>query len=121
MNSPVEIEFAVDIDKSASCPVVLNFLQIRPIVINEQNINFRINRVNADEVIVYSEKALGNGSYINVCGIVYVKPEYYKPSVNESIADEIEGINSYFVKQNKGYVLIGPGRWAQQTPGWAYP
>ena len=59
MNNPVEIEFAVDLDITRNSPVIFNLLQIRPIVINEQSLNFRIDNINPDEVIIYSEKALG--------------------------------------------------------------
>lgn len=121
MNNPVEIEFAVDLDRPPNCPVIFHFLQIRPIVINEQNINFRISKVNTEDVIAYSMKALGNGSYINISGIVYVKQRYYKPSDNNTISEEIEVFNSYFTRQNKGYVLAGPGRWGSADPWLGIP
>ena len=43
MNNPVEIEFAVDLDVTPGIDwYAFNLLQIRPIVINEQSLNFRI-------------------------------------------------------------------------------
>ena len=109
MNNPVEIEFAVDNAKSAE----LNFhlLQIRPIVVNEQSINSRIDNVNFEDVIIYSDKALGNGTYLNIRDIVYVKPETFKSSNSLQIAGELESVNETFVREQSQYVLVGPGRW----------
>lgn len=121
LNNPVEIEFAVDLDYPENHPPVFNFLQIRPIVINEQNINFRIDKIDPDTVIVFSEKALGNGIYNNISDIVYVKMTAYNPAANKNITNELEQLNSQFVSKNKGYVLIGPGRWGSTDPWLGIP
>ncbi|MBN1158572.1 MAG: phosphoenolpyruvate synthase [Bacteroidales bacterium] len=121
MNNPVEIEFAVDIDQPADKPPVFNFLQIRPIVINEQNINFKIDKVDPQEVIVYSEKALGNGVYTNISDIIYVKTHAYSPSANTGITDELEKLNSHLSGKNRSYILIGPGRWGSTDPWLGIP
>ena len=78
MNNPVEIEFAVDLDVPSGYPFSFNLLQIRPIVINEQSISFRIGQVDSEKMIIYSEKALGNGVYYNISDVVYVKPDAFK-------------------------------------------
>ncbi len=121
MNNPVEIEFAVDTDKTGSKFTHFNLLQIRPIVVNEQSIHARIDKVNQDEVIVYSEKALGNGSYNNISDIIYVKPESFKTSETVQIAAELETMNSEFLKNQCQYVLIGPGRWGSSDPWLGIP
>lgn len=111
MNNPVEIEFAVDTDKSGKKLSLFSLLQIRPIVVNERSIHSRIDKVIPDEVIVYSEKALGNGSYNNISDIIYVKPETFKTSDTQQIAAELEMLNQDFLNNQCQYVLIGPGRW----------
>jgi CheY-like chemotaxis protein len=121
MNNPVEIEFAIDLDTPDHVPAIFNFLQIRPIVINEQSISFKIDNINPDNVIVYSEKALGNGIYGNIADIVFVKPETYEPAANKKIAQELEKINDLFTKQKKSYLLIGPGRWGSSDPWLGIP
>lgn len=121
LNNPVEIEFAVDLDHPENHPSVFNFLQIRPIVINEQNINFKIDKIDTANTIVYSEKALGNGIYSNISDIIYVKTADYNPSANKSITDELEKLNSQFASKNKGYILIGPGRWGSTDPWLGIP
>ncbi len=121
MNNPVEIEFAVDTDKTGKKLNVFSLLQIRPIVVNEQSIHSRINKVNPDEVIIYSEKALGNGSYNNISDIIYVKPEAFKTSETQQIASELEVMNHEFLNGQSQYVLIGPGRWGSSDPWLGIP
>ncbi|MBN2481160.1 MAG: phosphoenolpyruvate synthase [Bacteroidales bacterium] len=121
MNNPVEIEFAVDLDKPENQLSVFNFLQIRPIVINEQSINFKIGKVDPAEVIIYSEKALGNGIYSTISDIIYVKTGTYNPAANQNITDELEKLNCRFMSNHKGYVLIGPGRWGSTDPWLGIP
>jgi CheY-like chemotaxis protein len=121
MNNPIEIEFAANLDTPAGEPKIFNFLQIRPIVINEQNINFRIDRVNPEDVILYSEKAMGNGIYNSINNIVYVKPEAFNPARNTEIAAELEKINDALAGRRQNYILIGPGRWGSSDPWLGIP
>jgi CheY-like chemotaxis protein len=121
MNNPIEIEFAVELDTPKNYPMVFNFLQIRPIVVNEQSINFRIEKINPEEIIIYSEKALGNGTYSNISDIIYVKPESFKSTNSLKIAQELEKLNEQFINKQKTYVLIGPGRWGSCDPWLGIP
>jgi hypothetical protein len=121
MNNPVEIEFAVDLDIAPKSPVLFNLLQIRPIVINDQSLNFRIDHINNDEVIIYSEKALGNGVYNQIADVVYVKPEAFRPAESQKIARELEKINDSFVQSQRTYLLVGPGRWGSCDPWLGIP
>jgi hypothetical protein len=121
MNNPVEIEFAVDTNSTGTGLHTFNLLQIRPIVINEQNINFRIGKIDREEVIIYSEKALGNGVYNNIRDVVYVMPDAFKPAESVTIAQELEKLNEQFVGKQSQYVLIGPGRWGSCDPWLGIP
>jgi hypothetical protein len=53
--------------------------------------------------------------------LVYVKPESFNAAQNKNVAMVIEKINSLFVKQSLGYVLIGPGRWGSTDPWLGIP
>jgi hypothetical protein len=121
MNNPIEIEFAVNLDTPADEPAIFNFLQIRPIVLNDQSINFNIENVVPEETIVYSESALGNGTFPELHDIVYVKPEAFDASRSGKIAEIIEDINDRFIKDGKNYILIGPGRWGSSDPWLGIP
>jgi CheY-like chemotaxis protein len=121
MNNPVEIEFAVDSDSTGKEIQSFNLLQIRPIVVNEQSINSRVEKIDPENVLIYSEKALGNGIYSNICDVVYVKPETFKPAESIRIAQELEKINEQFVKEQCAYILVGPGRWGSSDPWLGIP
>jgi hypothetical protein len=121
MNNPIEIEFAANLETPPGTPKIFNFLQIRPIVHTDETSIISLKEIKPEETIVYSESALGNGFFKGICDIVYVKPDSFNPAKNKDIAVDIERINSEFVKQGKGYVLIGPGRWGSTDPWLGIP
>jgi CheY-like chemotaxis protein len=121
MGTPIEIEFAVNLDTPEGLPKVFSFLQIRPIVSNEQRITFKIEKVNTEETIVYSQSALGNGIIDNINDLVYIKPDSFKSSDTKLIAKEIEQLNQQFICKKKNYILIGPGRWGSSDPWLGIP
>ncbi len=121
MNNPIEIEFAVNLETPAGTPKIFNFLQIRPIVHNDQSYNFDIDHIKMQETILFSESALGNGLFKGIKDLVYVKPGSFNSSHSEKIAVDIEKINIGFVKSGAGYILIGPGRWGSTDPWLGIP
>ncbi len=121
MNNPVEIEFAVDPEISEGRPGIFYFLQIRPIVHGEQKVDIEFEAIERQNTIVYSESALGYGTIAYIKDFIYVKPDEFKASVNDSIALEIEKLNDAFIKEGKNYVLTGPGRWGSSDPWLGIP
>ncbi len=121
MNNPIEVEFAVNLETPPPAPNIFNFLQIRPIVQNEQGQNIDIDNIDPAETLLYSETALGNGIFRGIRDLVYVKPETFNPARNEKIALDIEQLNSGFQKEGTSYVLIGPGRWGSTDPWLGIP
>ena len=111
MNNPIEMEFAVNLDTPEGQPAIFNFLQIRPIVMNDQSISFKLDDISMEDTIVYSESALGNGRFEGLHDLVYIKPDAFNPSFSKKIADFIEVKNSEFIRAGANYILIGPGRW----------
>ena len=121
MNNPVEIEFAANLETPAGIPKIFNFLQIRPIVHTEEAHNINLDHVKPVDTIIYSESALGNGLFKGIYDLVYVKPESFNAANNKNVALEIDKLNTLFIKQGKGYVLIGPGRWGSTDPWLGIP
>jgi len=121
MNHPIEIEFAANLETPPGTPKIFYFLQIRPIVLNEQLYKVDIDKVNPEDTIIYSESALGNGVFKDIRDIVYLKPETFNPAYSEKIAVDIEKINTSFQRNGEGYVLIGPGRWGSNDPWLGIP
>jgi hypothetical protein len=119
MGTEVEIEFACDMgdwgrppppNRSVREPILYP-LQVRPIVTldavsvqPEQEYDFA-------SIICRSEQALGHGRNTDIRDVVYVKPATFDPAHTPTIARAIGEINKRLLAENRGYVLIGPGRW----------
>ncbi|MCC8145047.1 MAG: phosphoenolpyruvate synthase [Bacteroidales bacterium] len=113
MGRPVEIEFAVNLQKNEEKEVEGTFflLQIRPIVDSKEMMEEDLTQAEEKDTILYSKHALGHGIMNDVFDIVYVKTEGFNASNNQLIAYEIEKLNRQFMEEGKNYVLVGPGRW----------
>ena len=111
MGRPVEIEFAVNMDPSDHTRATFYLLQIRPIVDNKEIMDEDLSLVKNEETILSSTSVLGHGIVGDVQDIIYVKTGAFNSSNNQLIAYEIEKMNRSFTNQEKGYVLVGPGRW----------
>lgn len=121
MNTPIEIEFALNIDDDRTQPKQFNFLQIRPIVENEEMEDLPFDAFNAEEAIIYTESALGHGVIEGITSLVYVKPEHFDSAHTRAIADELEKLNRQFKERGENYVLVGPGRWGSSDPWLGIP
>jgi CheY-like chemotaxis protein len=121
MNNPIEIEFAVNLETPPGTPKVFNFLQIRPIVHSDETYSINLENIDTEDTIIFSESALGNGVFKGIHDLVYIKPESFNAVQNKTVSGIIENLNSGFIKQAKGYVLIGPGRWGSTDPWLGIP
>ncbi|MCX7905667.1 MAG: hypothetical protein N2446_03080 [Elusimicrobiales bacterium] len=109
MGSNVEIEFAFDMDCSNSY-MSLYLLQVRNLVSKFYSKKYNIDYKNSKK-IVESNKAVGNSFINDIIDIVYVKEDSFNNMETFDIAKEISEINSICKKENRRYILIGPGRW----------
>lgn len=121
MGNPVEIEFAVDLNRPPNEPKIFYLLQIRPIVSNKETITTKLEEVKPTDTLIYSHSALGNGVISDLCDIVYIKPETFNPAKNVELAERIGKLNEQFIREKKNYILIGPGRWGSQDPWLGIP
>lgn len=109
MGRAVEIEFAVNLKNKDEATFYL--LQIRPIVQNKEALNEDLTQIAVEDTILTSNNALGNGIIDDVYDIIYVKTDNFSASNNQLLAYEIEKLNKQFTEEDKGYILVGPGRW----------
>lgn len=110
MRRPVEIEFACNINDDRTADFYL--LQIRPIVDSKQMLDEDVAAIADDKCLLRSHKSLGHGVVEDVVDVVYVKyDDNFTAANNYRIADDIERINRKFLAEERGYVLVGPGRW----------
>jgi len=121
MNTPVEIEFAVQMDVPKGTPKCFSALQIRPIAGRDETIHLDPDRIDPANAILISEAALGNGIIKEIADIVYIKPDAFDASKSLHYATQLEEINDRFLKEKKNYILVGPGRWGSSDPWLGIP
>ncbi|MCX6167776.1 MAG: hypothetical protein NTX65_00425 [Ignavibacteriales bacterium] len=120
LSSPVEIEFAVTITNEPR-KLRFGFLQVRPMVVSDETIELDENELYGEDILIASDRVMGNGIIENIFDVVYVKPEMFDKKDTTKIAAEIDSINRELVKSNNKYVLIGFGRWGSSDPWLGIP
>jgi hypothetical protein len=121
ISNPIEIEFAVNLNLQCGQPSTFHLLQIRPIIDNKETINVNIEDIQNEESIIYSNNALGNGIIDNIHDLIYVKPETFNSANNTELATKIGDINEKFIKDEKNYVIVAPGRFGSSEPSLGIP
>jgi hypothetical protein len=111
MGTAIEIEYAVDLNKDEDGRASFYILQIKPLISNERDCNINLKKIDSGDVVLYSEQGMGNGLLNHISDVVYVDLSKFDKTKTEEMAKELESFNDTLVKQNRQYVLIGPGRW----------
>jgi hypothetical protein len=111
MGSPVEIEFAVDLNKDKNGRSSFYLLQIKPLIKNVFESDIDIEEVDYSKLLLYSEMGMGNGIVENLSDVIFVDVKKFDKLKTEKMRDEIEHLNNEMIKENRKYILIGPGRW----------
>ncbi len=121
MGRPVEIEFAINMNKQDPRKASFFLLQIRPIVDNKEVMNEDLSVIQPEDTILSSSSVLGHGIINDVHDVIYVKTGAFNAANNQLIAYEIEKMNRQFTGSDKNYVLVGPGRWGSSDPWLGIP
>ena len=111
MGTPVEIEFAVDLNKDAQMRASFYLLQIKPLLGSAQDYQVDMEEIPPEDIVLYSEKAMGNGLISSIKDVIYVPGELFDKSRTQEMAEEIDLLNKKMVEKGQKYVLVGPGRW----------
>jgi hypothetical protein len=111
LGSPVEIEFAIDLNRDEDYKASFYLLQIKPLIGNVADFVIDMDKIDKKDILLYSEKEMGNGMIDSIDEIVFVDPETFDKGKTVEMAEEIDRINSEMGKAGKKYILIGPGRW----------
>jgi len=120
LQSPVEIEFAVTLPEETN-KLRFGFLQVRPMVVSDEAIDLEEKELFAENVLLASNRVMGNGTIENILDVVFVKPETFDKKDTPKIATEIDSINKELVNTNTKYILIGFGRWGSSDPWLGIP
>ncbi len=121
MGTPIEIEFAVNMAAGKGKPKEFGLLQMRPLVINRESDNFKIEDLDKDSLICSSIQVLGNGIINDIYDIVLVDPNTFDRAKSREVAREVSLFNATLMEAGRPYVLIGMGRWGTLDPWLGIP
>jgi len=112
--TPVEIEFAVDLNRDETGNASFYLLQIKPLLGTGAGYNIDTETINEDDLVLLTRKSMGNGLIDGITDIIFIEPEKFDNKLTVEMADEIAATNEKMVKENRKYILIGPGRWGSR-------
>ena len=121
MNSPVEIEFAVNLHPEAGKPKEFSILQMRPLVLSREISELDVDDHDRESLICRSNKVLGNGVTDDLYDIVLVDAEHFDRRKSRETALEIAKYNAELSSAGKPYLLVGVGRWGSADPWLGIP
>ncbi len=116
MGAPVEIEFAVNLDKNTNGKSNLYILQIKPLIGNKEDYSIDIENIDKDALLLYTEQGMGNGKVEDIYDLIYADIQAFDKSKTNEMVQEISYLNKKMREQNRNYILIGPGRWGTRDP-----
>ena len=110
MGGPVEIEFCINLFEDGRKPE-FNLLQLRPMSARADLNQVSISEEDLLNAVCVSSHALGNAEKNDIYDILIVRPDCFDVAKTRSIALEISKMNAQLVKEQRKYLLAGPGRW----------
>jgi len=119
--SKVEVEFAVSISAADEISAHFGFLQVRPMVVSDAVVDLTPEEMAGDDVLVASEKSLGNGVTESIEDVIYIDPDNFEAKYTKSIAAELSDFNRRMLESGRPYILIGFGRWGSSDPWLGIP
>jgi CheY-like chemotaxis protein len=120
MGRPVEVEFATNLLPETGELRELNILQMRPMVLSQE-----VEELDLDETperrICSSSQVLGAGRIEEIYDLVVVDINKFERKNSREVARQVSDINARLVREDRGYVLIGVGRWGSSDPWLGIP
>jgi hypothetical protein len=116
----VEVEFAMRAAADGG-PARLGLLQVRPMAVSHEEITIDDDAWSREDVLLTSERTLGNGVEEGIRDVVFVKRDGFESRHTPAIAAEIERINRTLLDAGRPYLLIGFGRWGSSDPWLGIP
>lgn len=121
MGSPVEIEFAVNLDSPPNEPKEFGLLQMRPLVLNQEMEELEIVEEDQSKILCESTQVMGHGFVENIQDIIYVDYHKFNRSDSRKVSLEVSQYNSELINQDCPYLLVGVGRWGTLDPWLGIP
>ncbi len=111
MGAPVEIEFAVDLNRDKDLKASFYLLQIKPLLGSNEDYEINTAELKSEEMLLYAEKSMGNGKIDSITDVIYIKKDLFDKTKTMEMAEEIDRLNKKMIEKGEKYILIGPGRW----------
>lgn len=111
MGTPAEIEFAVDLTDTEEHKPAFYILQLKPLIRDVAEFSINTAEIDNDELMLYTEKGMGNGKIEDICDVIYCDPDRFDKTKTIEMSYELEKLNDLMKEENRKYILIGPGRW----------
>ncbi len=111
MGSPVEMEFAIDLNKGDNGWPTFYLLQLKPLIRREDDIVIDLDELDRNNLVLLSQKGMGNGRINGITDVLYVDIDDFDRTRTKEIAAEITEFNKILCDEERKYVLVGPGRW----------
>ncbi len=121
MGTPIEIEFAVNMNPGINKKREFELLQMRPLVVSYEEEQLKIEDHSEDELICSSKQVLGNGIIDDVKDVILVDYHLFDRAKSFNVAAEVAAFNSQLMNANRPYLLIGVGRWGSLDPWLGIP
>ncbi len=121
MGTPVEIEFAVNLNVPEGHKKEFAMLQMRPLVISREIDEIVIENIDDEKTICQSNQVLGNGIINDIFDIVVVDFNKFDRAKSKQAANEVSIINTKLIAEKRHYLLVGVGRWGTLDPWLGIP
>jgi len=119
--SPIELEFAADLKVGVGRRQTFHALQLRPLVIEQHQVEVEVGPEAFEASIVRSDRTLGSGRSEDVPCAIVVDPRKLDRSHTKRAARVIEQYNHRLNQEQLQAVLLGPGRWGSRDPWLGIP
>lgn len=120
-SSPVEIEFAVNLDMPPGEPGEFAFLQLRPLAATRELDEIELEKIPREDLICESPSALGHGHLDEITDMVVVDRNRFERAHSQECANAVSYLNAKLSKEGRPYILVGVGRWGSTHPWLGIP
>ena len=120
-SSPVEIEFAVNLDTPPGEAKEFAFLQLRPLAATRELDEVELEKVSPESLICESPAALGHGHLEDVMDMVVVDRNRFERAHSQECANAVSHLNAKLTGEGRPYILVGVGRWGSTHPWLGIP
>jgi hypothetical protein len=121
LDEAVEIEFAVSLSNNGQAGARFGFLQLRPMLVSEEEIELQEEELARPDLLLASDRVMGNGALDTIRDVVYVRPDSFEARLTPKIAAELDTFNRPLLEQGRPYLLLGFGRWGSSDPWLGIP